>query len=68
MKLLAKIYIYNFIDNVNINEDKTDCIPLEFLQSQTLFRLAPFRINLKVEAFFILLCNLNPASQKYNRV
>lgn len=33
MKLPEEVYIYDFIDNVDINENKTDHIPQKFLQS-----------------------------------
>lgn len=67
IKLLKKIHIYNSINNVDINEDKTDYISREFLQSQMPFRLSLFRLNLKVGTTIILLCNLYPASGEYNR-
>lgn len=31
MKLLGEVYIYNFINNIDINEDKIDYISQEFL-------------------------------------
>ena len=67
MKLLGEIYTYNFIDSVDINEDKTNHIPQEFLQSQTSSKLPPFKLNLKIGALIILFCNLYPVSRECNR-
>lgn len=33
IKLSSEVYTYNFVDNVNVNENKTDYIPQQFLQS-----------------------------------
>ena len=66
MKLPRAVHTYNSVDNVDINEDKIDHIPQEFLQSQTPSGLPPSRLNLKVGAHIILLCNLYPASRNCN--
>ena len=62
MKLPGNVYTYNSVDSVDINEDRTDHIPQEFLRSQMPSRLPPSRLNLKVGAPIILLRNLYPAS------
>ena len=66
-KLPGDGYTYNFIDNIDINKDGADHIPQEFLQSQTPSELPSFRLNLKVGALIILLCNLYPMSKECNR-
>lgn len=68
MKLLGEIYIYNFIDNMDINENKTDYIPQEFLQSQMPSRLPPSKFNLKVGTPIILFRNLYPALGECNGI
>ena len=65
-KLLEDIHTYNSFDNVDINKDGTDHISQEFLRSQIPFGLPPSRLNLKVGASIILLCNLYPASRQCN--
>ena len=65
-KLPGDVYIYNFVDRVDINEDGTDHIPQEFLRSQTPSGLPTSRLSLKVGAPIILLRNLYPASGEYN--
>ena len=66
MKLPGEIHIYDSVDSVDINQDKTDQIPQEFLRSQTPSGLPPSRFNLKVGAPIILLRNLYPASGECN--
>lgn len=65
-KLFKDVHIYDSIDNVDINKDKTDHIFQEFLQSQTPSGLLPFRLNSKVGAFIILFCKLYPTFGEYN--
>lgn len=67
IKLLREVYIYNFVDNVDINKDKTDNISEEFLESQTPFRLCFFKLKLKVRAPIILLHKLYLVLKKYNK-
>lgn len=67
IKLLEEVHIYNSINNIDINKDKTDHISQEFLQSQTPFELPLSRLNLKVGAPIILLCNLYPTSEECNK-
>lgn len=67
IKLSEEVYIYNSVDNIDINEDKTDHIPQEFLQSQTLSGLPLSKLNLKVGAPIILFCNLYSALEKCNK-
>ena len=66
MKLPGEVHIYDSVDSVDINEDETDHIPQEFLQSQTPSGLPPSRLNLKVGASIILLRNLYSASGECN--
>lgn len=66
LKLLEEVHTYNFVDSVDINKDKTDHIPQEFLQSLTPSGLFLSRLNLKVEAPIILFCNLYPAFKRCN--
>lgn len=68
IKLLGEIHIYNFFNNININENKIDYIPQEFLYFQTLFGLLLFKFNLKVGAPIILFCNLYFVLRKSNRI
>ena len=65
-KLPGNVYIYDSIDSMDINKDRTDHIPQEFLRSQILSGLPPFSLNLKVGASNILLCNLYSASRECN--
>lgn len=65
-KLPEGIHTYNFVDNVDINKNGTDHITQEFLGSQTPSELPPSRLNLKVGASIILLCNLYLVSEEYN--
>lgn len=67
MKLSGDIYTYDSINNVDINKNGTDHILQKFLRSQIPSRLSLSRLNLKVRAPIILLCNLYPASGKCNR-
>lgn len=62
-----EIHTYNSIDIIDINDDETDHISLEFLQFFTSSGLPLSRLNLKVRTFIILLRNLYPVSGKYNR-
>ena len=66
IKLPGEIHTYDSIDTVDINEDETDHIPQEFLQSLTPSGLPPSRLNLKFGAPIILLRNLYPASGEFN--
>ncbi len=65
-KLPGDVHTYDSVDSVDINEDRTDHIPQEFLRSQTPSGLPPSRLNLKVGAPIILLRNLYPASGECN--
>ena len=47
IKLPEKVHIYNSVESVDINKDRTDHIPQEFLQSKTSSGLSLFRLNLK---------------------
>lgn len=49
--------MYDSVNSVDINENKTDYISHKFLQSQTPFGLFFSRLNLKVEFSIILFCN-----------
>ena len=60
------VYIYNSIDSIVINENKTDYIFQDFLQSQMPSKLSSSRLNLKVRASIILLYNLYPTAREYN--
>lgn len=62
-----EIYTYDSIDSIDINEDETDHILQEFLQFLTLSGLSFSKLNLKVGALIILLCNLYPASKECNK-
>lgn len=66
MKLPKKINIYGFVDSIDINKNKTDHIPQKFLWSQTPSELFPSKLNLKVGALIILLCNLYLALEECN--
>ena len=67
-KLPGDVHTYDSVDSIDINEDRTDHIPQEFLQSQTVTPsgLPPSRLNLKVGAPIILLRNLYPALRECN--
>ena len=67
IKLPKEVHTYDSVNSVDVNKDRTDHIPQEFLPSQTPSGLPPFRLNLKVEAPIILLRNLYPASGECNR-
>lgn len=67
MKLPREIHTYHFVNSINMNKDKTDHIPREFLRFQTSSGLHLFRLNLKVETPIILFCNLYPALGECNR-
>ncbi len=66
IKLSREIYIYDFIDSIDINKNEMDHISQKFLQSQTFSRLSLFRLNLKVGTLIVLFCNLYPILGKYN--
>ena len=66
IKLPREVNTYDSVDSMDVNEDGTDHIPQEFLQSQTPSGLPSFRLNLKVGAPIILLRNLYPASGECN--
>lgn len=65
-KLSEDLHTYDFINSVNNNKNGTDHISQEFLQSQMPSRLLHSKLNLKVGALIILLCNLYPTSGEYN--
>lgn len=67
IKLPREIHTYNFINNIDVNKNKTNHISQEFLWSQILSELSFSKLNLKVKALIIFLCNLYPALEKYNR-
>lgn len=66
MKLPGNVHTYDFVNSININEDKIDHIPQEFLQSQTPSGLHPSKLNLKVRDPIILLGNLYPVLGECN--
>lgn len=66
IKVPGEVYIYDFIDSININKDRINHISQEFSQSRTTFGLPLSKLNLKIRAPIILFCNLYPVLKKYN--